>query len=167
MTNRPPIRWMTRRDMPEVIAIEHASHDHPWCEEEFLRALRQRNCIGMVAEHGEKIVGFMIYELHREKIAVLNFAVHPEHLRQRIGAAMIAKLTGKLSTQRRSTLEFLVRETSLGAQLFLRACRLLASDILREHFPDSGEDAYRFTFTCDAETEGYLATVENLTGGWA
>ena len=73
---RVHIRWMIRRDMPEVLAIEHASFEYPWCEEEFLRVLRQRNCIGMVAEHGERIVGFMIYELHRNKIHVLDFATH-------------------------------------------------------------------------------------------
>ena len=73
---RVHIRWMIRRDMPEVLAIEHASFEYPWCEEEFLRVLRQRNCIGMVAEHGERIVGFMIYELHRNKIQVLDFATH-------------------------------------------------------------------------------------------
>ena len=43
---RVHIRWMIRRDMPEVLAIEHASFEYPWCEEEFLRVLRQRNCIG-------------------------------------------------------------------------------------------------------------------------
>ena len=75
---RVHIRWMIRRDMPEVLAIEHASFEYPWCEEEFLRVLRQRNCIGMVAELGERIVGFMIYELHRNKIHVLDFATHPD-----------------------------------------------------------------------------------------
>ena len=37
---RVHIRWMIRRDMPEVLAIEHASFEFPWCEEEFLRVLR-------------------------------------------------------------------------------------------------------------------------------
>ena len=55
---RVHIRWMIRRDMPEVLAIEHASFEFPWCEEEFLRVLRQRNCIGMVAEYGERVVGY-------------------------------------------------------------------------------------------------------------
>ena len=76
---RVHIRWMIRRDMPEVLAIEHAGFEFPWCEEEFLRVLRQRNCIGMVAELGERVVGFMIYELHKNKLNVLDFAVHPEY----------------------------------------------------------------------------------------
>ena len=79
---RVHIRWMIRRDMPEVLAIEHAGFEFPWCEEEFLRVLRQRNCIGMVAELGERVVGFMIYELHKSKLNILDFAVHPEFRRQ-------------------------------------------------------------------------------------
>ena len=88
---RVHIRWMIRRDMPEVLAIEHANFEYPWCEEEFLRVLRQRNCIGMVAEHGERIVGFMIYELHRNKIHVLDFSTHAEFCRRGVGRQMIAK----------------------------------------------------------------------------
>ena len=57
------IRWMIRRDMPEVLEIEQSSFEFPWTEEDFIRCLRQRNCIGMVAEYDEKVVGFMIYEL--------------------------------------------------------------------------------------------------------
>ena len=43
---RTHIRWMIRRDMPEVLAIEAASFEFPWLEDDFIRCLRQRNCIG-------------------------------------------------------------------------------------------------------------------------
>src|SRR3954449_2940050 len=99
---RVHIRWMIRRDMPEVLAIEHSSFEFPWCEEEFLRVLRQRNCIGMVAEHGERGVGFMIYELHKSKLKILNSCFHPEFRRQGVGHQMVAKLVGKLSSHRRT-----------------------------------------------------------------
>src|SRR4029077_14056264 len=74
---RVHIRWMIRRDMPEVLQTEQSSFEFAWTEEDFLRCLRQRNCIGMVAEQGEKVVGFMIYELHKMKLHILNFAVYP------------------------------------------------------------------------------------------
>ncbi len=117
---RVHIRWMIRRDMPEVLAIEHASFEFPWCEEEFLRVLRQRNCIGMVAEYGERVVGFMIYELHKNKLHVLDFATHPEFRRQGVGHQMIGKLVGKLSSHRRTRIAVYVRETNLASQLFYR-----------------------------------------------
>jgi [ribosomal protein S18]-alanine N-acetyltransferase len=146
---RVHIRWMIRRDMPEVLAIEHASFEYPWCEEEFLRVLRQRNCIGMVAEHGERIVGFMIYELHRNKIHVLDFATHPEFRRRDVGRQMLLKLVGKLSAQRRNRIALYVRETNLAAQLFYRVNGFLASEVIREHYLDTGEDAYLMQYHLD------------------
>jgi ribosomal-protein-alanine N-acetyltransferase len=146
---RVHIRWMIRRDMPEVLAIEHASFEFPWCEEEFLRVLRQRNCIGMVAELGERIVGFMIYELHRSRIHLLDFATHPELRRQGIGRQMVSKLVGKLSSQRRNRIALHVRETNLAAQLFFRIVGFRAMEVLREHFLDSGEDAYAMLYHLD------------------
>ncbi len=72
---RAHIRWMIRRDMAEVLEIESEGFEFPWREEDFIRCLRQRNCIGMVAEHAERVVGFMIYELHKTRLHLLNFAV--------------------------------------------------------------------------------------------
>jgi ribosomal-protein-alanine N-acetyltransferase len=146
---RVHIRWMIRRDMPEVLAIEHAGHEFPWCEEEFLRVLRQRNCIGMVAEYGERVVGFMIYELHKSKLQVLDFAVHPEFRRQGVGRQMVAKLAGKLSSHRRTRIMLQVRERSLAAQLFYRVQGFRATEVVREHFEDTGEDAYTMQYHYD------------------
>ncbi len=146
---RVHIRWMIRRDMPEVLAIEHASFEYPWCEEEFLRVLRQRNCIGMVAELGERIAGFMIYELHRNKIHVLDFATHPELRRQGVGRQMVSKLAGKLSSQRRNRIALYVRETNLAAQFFFRVVGFRACEVLREHYQDTGEDAYSMHYHLD------------------
>jgi ribosomal-protein-alanine N-acetyltransferase len=146
---RVHIRWMIRRDMPEVLAIEHASFDLPWCEEEFLRVLRQRNCIGMVAEYGERVVGFMIYELHKNKLTVLDFACHPEFRRMGVGRQMLAKLVGKLSTHRRTKIALHVRETNLPAQLFFRIQGFRAMEVVREHFADTGEDAYLMNYLLD------------------
>ncbi|HHM13020.1 MAG TPA: GNAT family N-acetyltransferase, partial [Planctomycetaceae bacterium] len=101
---------MIRRDMPEVLAIEKAGFEFPWSEDEFVRCLRQRNCIGMVAETDEQIVGFMIYELHKNRLHVLNFAVHPAFRRRGIGRQMIEKLISKLSSQRRNRIMLEVRE---------------------------------------------------------
>ena len=50
------IRWMIRRDMSEVLEIEKSSFEFPWSEEDFIRCLRQRNCIGMVAEFDDRVV---------------------------------------------------------------------------------------------------------------
>jgi ribosomal-protein-alanine N-acetyltransferase len=140
---------MIRRDMPEVLAIEHAAYEYPWCEEEFLRVLRQRNCIGMVAEYGERVVGFMIYELYKNKLQILDFAAHPEFRRQGVGSQMVAKLVGKLSHHRRTRITLNIRETNLHGQLFFRSQGFRALEVAREHYPDTGEDAYMMQYTLD------------------
>lgn len=139
---RVHIRWMIRRDMSEVLQIEQESYDYPWLEEDFLRCLRQRNCIGMVAELGEKVVGFMIYELHRSKLHILNFAVHPHHRRGGVGSQMAQKLISKLSSHRRTCITVETRETNLAAQLFYRDAGFRAVRVLREFYEDTGEDGY-------------------------
>ncbi len=154
---RVHIRWMIRRDMPEVLQTEQLSFEYAWTEEDFLRCLRQRNCIGMVAEHGEKVVGFMIYELHKNKLHILNFAVHPQWRRASIGSQMVAKLISKLSSHRRTRITLEVRETNLAAQLFFHKQEFKAIRVLRSFYDDSGEDAflmeYRFSSDIGADVE--------------
>ena len=139
---RVHIRWMIRRDMPEVLQTEQESFEYSWTEEDFLRCLRQRNCIGMVAEQGERVVGFMIYELHKAKLHILNFAVHPHYRRVGVGSQMVSKLVSKLSSHRRTRITLEVRETNLAAQLFFRAQGFKAVRVLRAFYEDSGEDAF-------------------------
>ena len=136
------IRWMIRRDMMEVLEIENQSFEFPWSEDDFIRCLRQRNCIGMVAEHDERVAGFMIYELHRNRLHILNFAVAAEFRRKGVGQQMVEKLIGKLSSQRRSRIMLEVRETNLAAQLFFRDLGFRAVSVLRDFYVDTTEDAY-------------------------
>lgn len=140
------IRWMIRRDMPEVLAIEQDSYEFPWSEEDFIRLLRQRNCIGMVAEHQEQVIGFMVYELHKSRIHLLNFCVHPEFLRKSVGTQMVRKLIAKLSTQRRNRITLEVRETNLPAQLFFRDKGFRAVTVLRDFYDDTIEDGILMQF---------------------
>jgi ribosomal-protein-alanine N-acetyltransferase len=149
---RVHIRWMIRRDMPEVLATEQASFEYAWSEEDFLRCLRQRNCIGMVAEQGEKVVGFMIYELHKNKLHILNFAVHPGFRRAGVGIQMVNKLVSKLSSHRRTRITLEVRETNLTAQLFFRAQGFKAVKVLRAYYEDSGEDAFQMQYRLPDDT---------------
>jgi len=136
------IRWLIRRDLPEILNIEKTSFDFSWNEADFLTCLRQRHCIGMVAECDEKIVGFMIYELDQTSLKIINFAVVPEFRRKSVGVQMVTKLVDKLSQQRRNEIELTVRETNLEAQLFFKSQGFEAASVLRSYYTDSDEDAY-------------------------
>lgn len=160
------IRWMIRRDMAEVLQIEDRSFEFSWSEEDFIRCLRQRNCIGMIAEHSERVVGFMIYELHRNRLHVLNFAVHPDFRRRQVGTQMLRKLVSKLSPQRRSRIMLEVRETNLDAQLFFRDLGFRAVSLLRDFYEDTTEDAYlmQFRYTAAAAEAAETEEVRRMAG---
>jgi ribosomal-protein-alanine N-acetyltransferase len=136
------ICWMVRKHMPEVLDIEEASFEFPWLEEDFIHCLRQRNCIGMAAEFDDRVVGFMIYELHKTRIHVLNFAVHPRFRRCGVGSQLVDKLMLKLSSKRRTRIVLEVRENNLPAQLFFQANKFRAISVMHEYYQDTPEDAY-------------------------
>lgn len=154
------IRWMIRRDMTEVLDIEQASFEFPWLEEDFLRCLRQRNCIGMVAEYDERVVGFMVYELHKDQLHVLNFSVRPDVRRRGIGQQMVNKLVGKLSRKGRNRIVLEIRETNLAAQMFFKNLSFKAVSVLRDYYDDTVEDAYVMQYRF-AEEEMEPAVVTN------
>lgn len=148
------IRWMIRRDMPEVLDIEDATNGG-WSEEDFLRVLRQRNAIGMVCEglkeHREKVLAFMIYELHKERLEVMTMRVHPEFQRRDVGTQMVEKLVSKLSSHRRFEIRTTIPETNLGAAMFLRAMRFLAVELRRGEFDGGDVDGYVMSYEIEME----------------
>lgn len=137
------IRWMIRCDLDGVMQIER-SRPHPWQVEDFLRCLRQRNCIGMVARKGdEQIDGYMIYSLHKNKLELENFAVRPEAMLDNVADTMLQKMFRKLSSHRRRWLTATVRETDMDAIRFFSRNGFKAVRVIRGKFPDTGEDGYR------------------------
>lgn len=135
------VRWMICRDMPSVAAIDE--HGLRWDEETFFWHLRQRHTIGMVAEWREQVIGQVIYELHKNRLHIVNFGVDPEYRRRTVASQMIEKLRSKLSTQRQNRITLCVPETALGMQLFLKRCGFRAVGI--------DEDEYRFVLRHVAE----------------
>ena len=136
------IRWMTRKDIPEVLGIDQSGFVQRWTEDDYICCLRVRNRIGMVLEIGDKVVGFMIYELHKNKLHVVRMAVSQYFRREGIGSLMVRKLLSKLSKERRSRVSIYVRETNLAAQLFFSCHGFMAVSVERQWFKDTGEDAY-------------------------
>jgi ribosomal-protein-alanine N-acetyltransferase len=138
------IRWMIRSDMPEVLDIESASFPHPWDEATFINCLRQRNCIGMVVEQKDRVVGYMIYEMHKNRLHVLNLAVSTESRRQGVGTAMVAKLISKLRLGRQSIFAE-VSEWNDAGIFFLRDCGFWCTAVAHGQY-ENGTDAYVFRF---------------------
>lgn len=146
---RGHIRWMVRSDMTSVISIASTLEVDRWTEEAFLARLRQRNCIGMIIEDGNEIMGYMVYELHKTKLVVLSLVVGREWRRRGVGSMLVERLVSKLSSHRRRKARGMVRESDLGAQLFARASGFRATKVVHERYDDTGEAGYQFDYAVE------------------
>jgi ribosomal-protein-alanine N-acetyltransferase len=143
------IRWMIRRDLPEVIAIDAGNaYAEPWTEDDFLQAMRSRGVIGRVIEVGDRLVGFAVYELRRRTMVLLNLAVAPDYRRFGLGRLLVADLKRALEAypDRRDRISLRVNERNMPAQKLFQACGFRCYQLDRG-FYDNGDDALRFTFT--------------------
>ncbi len=144
------IRWMIRRDMPEVLRIEVSKSEARWHEDDFIEVLKGRKNIGLVAEFEDKVVGHVIYELNSDHIFVWNFAVDPVYRRLGVGRKLMGRIIGKIGGRKvsgrvkRKWIELEVPDTSLDFHLFLRAMGFRATGTVRR--PGGGGHFYRFEY---------------------
>lgn len=146
------VRWMIRRDMEAVAEMEAATFAHPWTEKEFQDCLRRQNAIGLVVEFDGEIVGYVIYELHKWHVNVINFVVHPDCKRNGIGVIILAKLKQKLSAERRNRITLDISETNLSGQLFFKAQGFVATRVIANRYDVSDEAAYVMEFRLPVES---------------
>jgi ribosomal-protein-alanine N-acetyltransferase len=138
------LRYMIRRDLPEVLGIEEDAFWPDQADEAgFLEFLRHQRPVAMVAEEGELIAGFALYTVHRNSIALRRIAVARGFRRRGVGRQMIDQLRARLRARGRRTLIVDVPEELDGAHRWLKACGLRAVRVLRREVA-AGGDLYRF-----------------------
>lgn len=137
------IRWIISRDLPRVVEIEEWSFSEPWREDEFRHQLRRGTCVGLVATLDNVVIGFVIYDLIKSSIDIINMAVDPMFRRRGCGRALIDRLVSKLMPQRRRRLTVTVRERNISAAMFFRGCGM-RSRLVRDYYDD--EDGIEFVY---------------------
>lgn len=137
------VRWVIRRDMEKILAIEAGCPD-PWDEDDYLTALRERRVISMVVEgwHSGEILGVMVYQLFETHLKLLRFAVAVRARRVGVGQELMAKLAYKCCSHRRTGVYARVPDGALDMQCFLRACgwraeAVVGSEYLMEFTPQA------------------------------
>jgi len=143
------IRFLIRRDMPEVLEIEQQFSD-PWTEDDFTASLMIRNVIGVVAEAKGLVLGYMIYELHKREFRVVSIAVYPQMHRLGIATQLIDKLAGKLNENAREKILLTVRESNLAGQLFFKRMGFRCVAITHGDYDDTNDAAYHFEYLITA-----------------
>lgn len=138
------VRWMIRRDLPEVVTISRLGHQWKRSVANIEHELKHRNMIGVIAEQGDIVVGFVMYELHKTKLEIVDLVVHPEFRRCGVGTSLVYHLVKKLHVGQKERITISVPESLDGAHLFFRSQRFLATSVCRGFFDD--EDAYEMEY---------------------
>ena len=160
---RVHIRWMITSDMPQTLTIEQDGHQFPWTEADFVRCLRTRNCIGMIAEAKEESQqGFMIYELHHHRLEIINFAVAVEARRLGVGRQMVDRLISRLSPERRARINVMVRETNLPALQFFQAMGFRAESVVRQPYDETDEDGIEMIYRLKEQRSANDTTIGDV-----
>jgi len=144
------IRYMRRSDLSRILEIERECFSDPWSEQDFIDFAHERNTIGLAVEINKwdqsysvtKTVGYVMYSLHRCHLYIANMSVDPWYQRCGIGRSIMDCLKYKVAMCHRRGLACRVRETNLDAQLFLKAMGWRATDVVRDAYDNSDEDAY-------------------------
>lgn len=149
----PHLQWLTRKELDAILAIEEESFDFPWDQEEFLRVMRMTSVAGKVVLIDRRVVAYMIYELHPNRLHLINFAVAFRCRRQGVGKYMIDRLKGTLSHDRRRRIMLEVSDHNLDGQLFFRAMGFKAISVLKGFYPNHDNDAYLFQYRLESESK--------------
>lgn len=113
------VRWMIRKDLAVVRDIERVNLDGPSLID-MKDLIRERNVVAMVAEVGDIVVGWMAYRIFKKRYELARMSTSLWQRRRGVGAAMMCKLVGRMTTTGRGQLTCLVADWNVGAHLFLK-----------------------------------------------
>lgn len=111
------VRWLIKRDVQACLSIPSMN---AWDREELIFNLRQRNCIGMVYEDLDEIVGWFAYTLHADHLHISNIAANDWD--SDVCRSMIQNLVNKLSHQRRNLITVACPDDQDDVLVLLREC---------------------------------------------
>ncbi|HZM28381.1 MAG TPA: ribosomal protein S18-alanine N-acetyltransferase [Gemmatimonadales bacterium] len=135
------IRSGAPADAPTLAAIERRCFGDPWSEASFRDALRASWSFGLVAEHADGIVGYLIAREAAGTGEILNLAVDQPWRRQGIAWALLD--AGLVALQRRGTEEVYleVRVSNDAARLLYHRAGFSPVGRRREYYRSPVEDA--------------------------
>ena len=140
------IRWWVRHDLHETLEIERQSFDDPWTEEEMIACSRQRNTILKVAEHNDRVIGYMIYGLYNDRFEILNLAVSRIYRRCEVGSQLVGELLNRTGKTSRTKTTAIIADWNLDAQLFFKSHGFEATEVLRGYYDNNDADCYRMEY---------------------
>ena len=149
------VRGIKPDDLVAIMEIEKESFTSPWSKAEFDFALKRKNCTAIVATIGKVVAGFMVFEVFKKRIQILNMSVRSSMRRQGVATAMVNKLKDAVRIGTQPYIVAEVRESNLTAQLFFKSVKFKVKEIMPHYYKSEDnyqEDAYQFEYEISITT---------------
>ena len=160
------IRFMSRRDIKQVLEIENESYPDAATENDFLSCMEQGDCHGIVAESKRDLLGYCLFEKLKQETHIISFAVRYEARRNTIGRQMIDRLKSTAPHVGRGRISIEVPEDNLQGQQFFRSQGFAAIKIQRDYYDiDPGADAYLMQYEVRVATATPVNRIKTTTRG--
>lgn len=128
-------RWLKKSDFLSVTNLDREIFDHPWKRSTMDEVIQCRNNLCIVVEHEGAIVGFSIFDIHRDRFYILKIGVSRPFRRLGIGTELMNFLKSNLN-EVRNKIEMDVREGLAfeGGVKFFKTHDLVSSCVNRDFF---------------------------------
>lgn len=141
------IRWMLRKDLSVVYALDRECFEHYWSLDHFEKSLRVPSLTSLVAEYVDHetdqrlIVAFMVYVICSDHFEIVRIAVRRDLRRRGFAAKLLQRIDRRLDVYTRTFVTASVDECNFEAQQFLKAQGFVCTKL--EHGLTGS--AYRFS----------------------
>lgn len=142
MTNSFTFRFLSEKDVNEVLKIEHASFTLPWTEEAFKNEFKQNKFAVYIGLEDEgRLIGYCGVWVIVDEAHITNVAVLPEYRGLKLGEALMKKIMEISSEMGARTMTLEVRVTNYIAQSLYRKLGFQDGAIRKSYYTDNREDA--------------------------
>jgi len=132
---------LSRKNLPEVLAIESVSFPEPWSRFLFLKEIDQPSSYFMVFRLDSEVIGYGGFWLVADEVHITNIAVHPLYRRQGYGSMILQHLLDAAVSKKATMATLEVRESNLAAISMYRKFKFRQVAIQKGYYASTGENA--------------------------
>ncbi|WP_132748258.1 ribosomal protein S18-alanine N-acetyltransferase [Scopulibacillus darangshiensis] len=142
ITKSISIRPMTFEDIDQVMHVELSSFENPWTREAFENEVKNnRFATYLIAEEGDKIIGYCGVWVIIDEAHITNIAILPDYRGNKIGEKLLKKAKLFAAMKRAKSISLEVRVSNHIAQNLYRKLGFREGGIRKRYYTDNHEDA--------------------------
>ena len=127
--------------LDEIVAIENSSFEKPWSRKQIKDDIQANiNSENWVFTLDRKVVGYIFGWIAQNEFHLHNIAVHPDHLRKKIGKQLIQHIISKVVDQKVNVILLEVSVNNISARKCYQSLGFVQTGIRKDYY-SKGDDA--------------------------